>query len=309
MSKTIPVFLPLLAAVALGIILGSYGNQSALAASSQPGKASAQAPKSTGEVLATVNGIVIGEADVRLALSSSGHKKQMTGEYRKNLLEVIIGRELIYQRAVELGLDANLSYQKKLRAMEAQINAFKRKELGNLFYRHEIAGKAKVSEAEGKQYFEENAALIRTELHVWQMLRREEGLIDQALSELKQGTSFEQIVKKRFPNLPKTMTPWDLGYLRWKEVPESWRSVVYNLKKGQVSGVIRGPKNRFWIIKLIDKRENPEITFQSIKPVVMEVLKKAKIQELREKIDRDLRSKASTVYLKDPVELPEAPEE
>lgn len=72
---------------------------------------------------------------------------------------------------MELGLDANPRYQEKLRRIEAQINAFKRKELSELFWR-EIAARASVSEAEAKEYFAENAARIRTELHVWQILLR-----------------------------------------------------------------------------------------------------------------------------------------
>lgn len=85
-------------------------------------------------------------------------------------------------------------------------------------------------------------------------------------------------------------------------MPKAWRSVVYDLKKGEVSGVIRGPNNRFWIIKLVDKREKPANTFERIKPTIMEVLKNAQIQKLRDKTDRDLRAKASIVHLKDPVE-------
>ena len=300
MFKTASVLLTLLATVAFASTLGSGRNQSTSAESQAAGRP-AQPPDSAKDVLATVNGAPIGEEDVRFAMRSRGHDKEIPPEHRKNVLEVIIRRELIYQRAIELGLDANPRYREKLRRMEAQINAFKRKELSELFWR-EIASAATISEAEAKKYFAENATRIRTELHVWQILQRKEGLIEQALNDLEQGTSFEEVARRRFPKLPKTgRAPWDLGYLRWNQVPEPWRSVVYDLKNGEVSGVIRGPNNRFWIIKLMDKRENPDITFESVKASIMEVLKNAKIEELREKTDRDLRAKASIVYSKGPV--------
>lgn len=300
MFKTASVLLPLLAAVAFGLTL-AYGRNQPSSTATQAASTGAQPPKSAKDVLATVNGTPIREADVSFALSPRGHDPEIPPEHRKNVLEVIIRRELISQRAIGLGLDANASYQEKLRRMEAQINAFKRKELSELFWR-EIAGRAVISEAETEKYFVENAARIRTELHVWQILRRKEGLIEQALTDLKQGMSFEEVARRQFPKLPTTAgEPWDLGYLKWKQVPEAWRNVVYDLKKGEVSGVIRGPNNRFWIIKLIDKRENPDITFESIKPAIMEVLKNAKIEELREKTDRDLRAKASIVYATGPV--------
>lgn len=304
MSKTIPILLPVLVAVAFGLTL-AYGRDHPSSAATQAASTGAQPPQSPKDVLATVNGTPIREADVSFTLSRRGHDPEIPPEHRKDVLEAIIRRELIYQRAVELGLDANPSYQEKLRRMEAQLNAFKRNELSELFWR-EMAARTVISEAEAKKYFVENAARIRTELHVWQILLRKESLIDQALNDLKQGISFEEVAGRRFPQLPKMGgDPWDLGYLRWKQVPEPWHSVVYDLKKGEVSGVIRGPNNRFWIIKLIDRRENPDITFDSIKATIMEVLKNAKIQELREQTDRDLRAKASIVYLEGSAEASE----
>ncbi len=304
MPRNAPVLLPLLAAMAFGSTLASGRDQSTSPESQAAGTRTLPA-ESTNNVLATVNGTAIGEAAVRFALSRGGHNKDVPPKHRNNILEVIIRRELICQRAAELGLDANPGYQEKLRRMEAQINAFKRKTLSELFWR-EIAGRAKISEADAKKYYTENDARIRTELHVWQILRRKEGLIEQALNDIEHGTSFEEVARRQFPKLPKTAgAPWDLGYLRWKQVPKAWRSVVYDLKKGEVSGVILGPNNRFWIIKLIDKRENPDITFESAKPTIMEVLKNLKIEELREKTMRDLRAKASIVYLNGPVEASE----
>ncbi|UCF35159.1 MAG: peptidyl-prolyl cis-trans isomerase [Phycisphaerales bacterium] len=304
MFKTASVLLPLLAPVALLPSLAHDRNPSnspadrAADTRSQPGK-------STEDVLVTVNGTPVGEADVRYALSTGGHNKEIPPRQRKNVLEVIIQQELVYQRAVELGLDANAGYQKKLRQMEAQLNAFKRKELSELFWR-EIAGRAVISEAEAKKYFEENAARIQTELHVRQILKRQESVIEQALSDIEHGASFDEVARRQFPNLPEGAgQPWDLGYLKWKQVPEAWRNVVYNLKKGEVSGVIRGPNSRFWIIKLIDKRENPDITFESIKPTIMEVLKNEKIEELRAQAARDLRAKASIVYMQGSTEASE----
>ncbi len=304
MFKAKDVRLLALSALALGAAHACAQDDPTSAAERAAGSR-AQPPESTEDVLATVNGTPIGEADVRFALRSGGHDKEVPPEHRENILKVIIRRELIRQRAVALGLDANPRYQEKLRRMEARINAFKRKELSELFWR-EIAGRAVISEAEAKTYFAENAARIRTELHVWQILRRKEGLIEQALNDLEQGTSFEEVARRQFPKLPKTAgEPWDLGYLRWKQVPEAWRNVVYDLKKGEVSGVIRGPNNRFWLVKLIDKRENPDITFESIQPMITEVLKNAKIEELRDKTDRELRAQASIVNLKGSVEASE----
>lgn len=300
MLKTKHVLLLLFGTVAFGPTLAS-GQSPLDSTTNQTTGTPAQRSESTKDVLATVNGTPIGERDVRIAMRSRGHDKEIPPEHLKGVLEGIIRRELIYQRALELGLDANPRYQEELRRMEAQFNAFKREKLSDLFWR-DLDRRVEVSEVEARKYFTRNAPRIRSELHVWQILRRKESLIEQARNDLDQGASFEEVASKRFPNLPRSAgKPWDLGYLRWNQVPEPWRSIVYNLKTGEVSDVIRGPNSRFWIIKLIGKRENPEITFESSKPIIMETVKHAKIEEIRAKTERDLRAKASIAYLKDPV--------
>ena len=92
--------------------------------------------------------------------------------------------------------------------------------------------------------------------------------------------------------------PWELGYLRWEQIPESWRDVVYGLSAGETSGVIRGPNNRFWIIKLVDKRDNPAITYEAVKPRIMKMLTNEKVQRLSDQSNRVLREKAQIVYTK-----------
>lgn len=304
MYKITGVLLFLLTAMGAAVALTCGWDQPA-AVRDQVAGAKAEPPASAADALATVNGTLIGEADIRFALRDVGHDKEVPAQHRRNVLEVIIGRELIAQEAVRLGLDANPSYLKKLRRLEAQINAFKRKELSELFFRREIAQRRAVSEADAKRYYAEHTEQIRSEIHVWQILLRTEAAIGQVRDELLRGASFEKVAARRFPKRPATSgAPWDLGYLKWKQVPKSWRDVVYELAEGEVSGVIRGPNNRFWIVKLIDKRQDPRITFESIKPTVVEVLTSATAAELRERTLRGLRAKAKILYFKPAVEAP-----
>jgi parvulin-like peptidyl-prolyl isomerase len=298
MPRTALLLVPL-AAVVFWPTLSIGGDESA-AAANQPAAAGAGTSEATKDILATVNGTPISEIDVRYKLKNDSRTAEVTPRYRQNAIEAIIREEIFSQRAVELGLDADPAYQEKLRQMEAQLNAFKRKELTGVFFRREIEGKAIVSETEANEYFVQNAARIRTELHVWQILQKgEEGPIEQALRDIKNGTPFEKVAERRFPKLPDTsQRPWDLGYLRWQQVPAPWQNVIYDLKKGQVSGIIRGPGKRFWIIKLIDKRENRDVTFESLRPAIVEVLKSERMEQLREKVERDLRNNSRIVYSK-----------
>lgn len=255
---------------------------------------SSEPPK---DVLATVNGKPVTELDVQYKMKSGGHSGGGAPRQRPDTLEEIIREELCYQRAVALGLDADPVYREKLRQFEVQLDFFKRKELTELFVRREIEAKAPVTEAEAARYFAANAGRLRTEIHIWQILRRDESAIKQALKDLEDGIPFEQVAAQQFPQLPETgQQPWDLGYLKWNQIPEPWREIVYDLKSGAISGVIRGPKGRFWILKLIDRRDNPTITFESVRPILLESLQHSRIQDLRERIGRNLRHHARVVY-------------
>ncbi len=255
----------------------------------------------TGDVVATVNGVPITQTDILLNSKNipRGHQAAGGPASPGDTLEDIIQQELAYQRALELGLDADPDYQEELRRMEAQVTAIKRKRLSEVFFQREMTQKAAVSDAEAHQYFTDNAERLRTEVNVWQILRRDEGAIEKIRADLAQGMSFEEVVNRQFPDLPDLdRKPWDLGYLRWNQVPEAWQKVVYGLQIGETSDIIRGPNNRFWIIKLIDRRENPDITFEQIQPTITGLLKIEKTRRLREDTLRDLHDKARIVYSK-----------
>jgi len=299
MFRTSHVTLRSLAAGAFGLLL-ACGHHPSTSHAGETTDEERQVAGSTGDVLATINGVPILQADVRVAMRNVAHGTDLPAANVKNVLETIIRRELLAQRATELGLDADPTYQEKLRLIEAQLNDFRRKELSELL-RRDLARTTEVTEEEAKEYFAKNAARLGTELHVWQILRRDEKQIEQALDDLKGGASFEEVARKAFPNMPKSIgEPWDLGYLRWNQVPESWRSAVEQLERGEASGVIRGPNKRFWIIRLIDKRVDPQIMFESVKPLITETLKSAKIEQRREKVDQELRAKAKIVYTEAP---------
>jgi parvulin-like peptidyl-prolyl isomerase len=128
--------------------------------------------------------------------------------------------------------------------------------------------------------------------------RRDSRKIEEDLKDLSSGASFEEVAKKRFPTLPTTgRRPWDLGYLRWQQVPKAWREVVDNLSPGTTSGIISGPNRRFWIIKLIDKRENPKLTFEDASPAIIEIIRSEKVEALRKRTQRELRERAQIVFL------------
>jgi len=275
----------LMIVTAAGVLLASCGSDHGV-------------PSSGEGVLATVNGVPITEADVRLALTRSGaHGAEGAPKDNAAILENIIQQELANQRAVELQLDREPGYREELAKAEAQIRAFKRSRLSSAYFEHEIAKRAVVSDDEMREYIERNEVQLRTELHVWQILRRDPDSIEQMRRDLSDGMPFEQVAAGAFPEMPNMdRKPWDLGYLKWSQIPDAWRDLIWGLQAGEISDVIRGPNNRFWIIKLVDKREDPKMTIEDAKPRIAKILMNQKQQELRERLRNELRETARIIY-------------
>lgn len=256
-----------------------------------------------GKILATVNGVPITEYDVKRNIKRVAHGEKVTPEATQDILQTLVRNELIYQQSIELGLDNNQEYRRKLSEVDAQFRDYKKQEISNL-YREYIKNKAAVTDSEAKEYFEKNSKRIQTKFHVWQIYYRgEEARIAEDYKELKSGKSFEKVASKRFPNLPKEMkAPWDLGYLYWSQIPAFWQGSIDRLEPGKVSDIIKGPNERFWVIKLVDKMVDPKITFATEKERIVEVLRKQKTDELSETMLSRMRTKSKIIFPKLPSE-------
>lgn len=255
------------------------------------------------KVLATVNGVPITEYDLKQvskrAVGGHGGESPNPPEASKNVLQSLVRDELIYQKSVELGLDKDPEYLRKLSEAEAQLRTLLRQEMSTLYRRH-LRSKAEMTDAEVQAYFEKNAKKLQTKYHVSQLFYRgNDPRIARDLQDLKSGMPFEKVASRHFPNLPPAMkTPWDLGYLYWSQIPEPWQGIVDRMAPGQVSEVIPGPRDRFWVIRLVKKTVDPQITFATEKGKIVEILGKQKADALYNSSLTEMKKKAKIVYPK-----------
>lgn len=280
----------------------------------QDGARSGESPTATpSDVLVTVNGVPIGVNDLHyiLAQEDKGRGKGVGDKRAKEVLEEIIDKELARQRAEALGLAADADYQRKLRFMQAPVDDFKRKELAKLQFQKEVTEKATVDEAEARKDFEANRARYQTESHVAQILvRNNDDKIRKLKKELDAGKPFDDVAATLFqPNLPPGQrSPWDLGLLRWHQMPPLWNDTLAGMKEGDVSEILQGPNGRTWIIKLVKRNNNASLTFEDMKPELIKSLQAAKAAKLSSGAKEHLRSKAAIVYVRQPGAMPPPPE-
>lgn len=248
------------------------------------------------KVLATANGVSITENDLQQSLKLKTRGEKITEEARKTFLETVVGSELAAQAAQGLGLDRDPAYQKKLREAEAQLRAFRRENLASL-YRSHVLSQAGVTETDARTFFDKNADRIRTRVHVWQIARRGEvEKITQDEKDLKNGVSFEEVAARGYPNPSEGAKPhWDLGLLHWSLVPQAWQEALDGMKPGETSGIIKGERGRYWILRLVDRKVDPAITFETEKQRILEILRVEKTEGAYEQAVRKLKASATIV--------------
>ncbi len=251
--------------------------------------------------LATVNGVAITAQDVQFATGpgrmAHGHDASAGSGSKATTLESVIQQEILAQQAVALGLDKDPTYREWVERLEVQLRAFQRKRLADLLLEREVANQSKVSDDEAKVWFDRHAEEVASEIQVLQMLRRDEATLVQALEDIKQGVPFAEVAARGLPELPPdAQKPWDLGYLRWEQIPPFWWEALASLKPGETSGIIRGPGQRYWIIQLLDRRERSGAGYEEMKSKIVERLQAERAQQLQKELPVALRAKAQVVY-------------
>ncbi len=276
------------ASIVLAVLLLGCGRQGGPAR----GKGSAATP--TG-VLVVVNGVALTEDDVKLASRGEGHGGEAPAAPAG--IDTLVLQELVYQRALALGLDQDAAYQKKRQAIDAQASALKRRELGEVFFRKEILGKVEVSDDDVRRYYDAHRKEIETEVHVLQIMKHGRAQAQAALSELEGGKPFAEVAAATLAGVvPRGQTPWDLGFLRWPQLPAAWRGVVDKLSPGQRSPLVAGPRERYWILQVVERRPDKTASFDSMRRGLIELLKRDRVEEMQTRTEKALRDGASIVH-------------
>lgn len=244
-----------------------------------------------GEVIATVNGVPLTRQELPPSAHGQG-PRSATGPVDADLLSRLVEDEVLAQYATSTGLDRDPTYRAELARAEAGFRAWRRAQLVALADRAQSNG-LNVTEAEARSWYESHTARARAEVRVAQILVRDEATASQLLAELRAGAAFDDVARRLAPpSDDPAARPWEMGPLRWHQLPDAWRGPVDALQVGQVSDVIRGPNRRFWIVKLLDRRENASLTFETTRDTIMQVLRDERAIEARARLRETLRRAA-----------------
>lgn len=256
--------------------------------------APAEHPRVEGEVIASVNGVSLTRQELPpTAHGQAPHGADTTLDH--DALTRLVDDEVLAQYAASTGLDRDPVYLADLARAEAGLRAWRRAQLVALADRA-TSNQLTVTEAEARSWYASHTARARSEVRVAQVLVRDESTANALLRELRGGAAFEDVARRMSPpSDDPTARPWELGPLRWHQLPDAWRGPIDGLAVGQTSDVIRGPNRRFWIVKLLDRHENVSLSFEATKSTIVQVLREERATEARARLRETLRRAARVV--------------
>jgi len=278
------------------------------------------------DTVAVVNGVEISRADFDAVISQARQQFARMGqpisgtrlsEIKKDVLENLIGRELLYQTSQKHGIKVDeaainnqlanqLAMLKKRFPSEAEFDKFLSKnnlsEAGmrvqlerNMaikeFVDKQFVQKVTISDKESKAYYESNPEyfkqpeqvqashiLIKIDSEADESQKAQaRKKIEKIQKRLQKGEDFAALAKE-FSQCPSNAKGGDLGYFQHGQMVPPFEQVAFALKPGAVSDIVE-TKFGYHLIKVIDKKPETTIPYKDVKDKLEQHLKQEKIQK------------------------------
>ena len=259
----------------------------------QAGKS--ETKKDSSPVLAEVNGVAITKAQYDTEMKNLPPQLQpmaQSPEGRKELLESMIIREIVYQDAQKQGIEKSPEFQERL-------DEVKKKLLVEIDLKKKLDAEIKLTDDELKKVYEQYKEKFKTgeQIRASHILVKDEKTAQDVLAQVKKGGNFSDLAKK-YSTDSTSAKGGDLGWFdKGKMVPE-FDAAAFGLKDGETSGIVK-TNFGYHIIKVIGKRPAGYAPFDEVKDQIKAAILPSKQQEVFQKIKTDLK-KTAKVEIKDP---------
>ena len=194
-------------------------------------------------------------------------KGQFSGkEGKEKFLDELIKRELVYQDAKKMKLDKDPEYLEK-------VKDFEKMTLISLILKKEVEEKAKVDDAEVKEFFDKNADkfTIGTQLRASHILVDTEDQAKKIRERIRKGESFAKLAETLSKDKGSASKGGDIGYFGSGQMVPEFERAVMGLKINEVSEPV---KTRFGyhIIQLTDVKKGETASFEQSKEAIKKQL-------------------------------------
>jgi peptidyl-prolyl cis-trans isomerase C len=284
---------------------------------------------------ATVNGVAITESDVQketdrflqqaAATGQQVSPEQMT-ELRKEVLDSLISREVVYQESQKQGLKATDSeidervadlkkgfptdgdYQAVLQKMNITEPEFKKQVSKQLVMKklidQAVLPKVTVTDEEVKKFYDEHPddfkmpEQVRAS-HILKKVDPKASEADKAKAK-KELTDLQERIKKgedlaalakEHSDCPSAPRGGDLGFFPRGQMVPAFETAAFALKPGDLSDIVE-TQFGYHLIKVTDKKAPSTLSFDESKEKISQYLKQEKVSDQVSKYVEELKSKA-----------------
>ncbi len=257
--------------------------------------------------LATVNGTKITDEDVTSALMQATQGRlaqlppQKQDQLKKQFLEELIAKELIYKDAKKAGITNTKEYKEQFEKIMANI----KKDLAIKMWQKKVFDGIKISDKELKDYYNKNKQefIQKESVHARHILVKTEKEAKDIINQLKglKGAALQ----KKFIELAKAKSTGpsgprggDLGYFGKGQMVPEFEKAAFGLQPGTID--LKPVKTQFGyhVIYVEDKKPATTRSFKEVKPYIEQRLKMEKFKQVMQEKLSALKSKAKISYSK-----------
>ncbi len=233
------------------------------------------------DVLATVNGENITEADIAFLYSSlpQQYRQAPLAMIKEQLLQQLISMEVISQAAAKENLSDNPEYKDRLDAVQTQLM-------------QEFYIKAKIDELVTDELLKEEYDKIvagftpEEQLHARHILLKTEEEANDVIKLLDEGGDFAELAKE-YSTGPSGPNGGDLGFFAKGSMVPEFADAAFNLKNGEYTKAPVESQFGFHVIKAEDRRNTEPPTFEEKKPELQSKVSNSVIDKLIEELKAD----------------------
>jgi peptidyl-prolyl cis-trans isomerase C len=225
-------------------------------------------------VLARVGGEKITEEQVQEILDRMSPVGRPP-DAKKRILDNIIELQVFALEAKKAGLADDPEVKKRLKEVTTVVMA-------RSFFDKCVAGKAEVTDEAAKVQYEANKAAYMSpaQVHFSQIMAKDKKTAEQLLARLKKGASFEELAKKESKDPMTAPRGGEMGWQTLGSFDPALDAAAAKLKAGELSGPIE-TRRGFHILKLVERRDKQQLTFDQIKNIIKESMKRGEVDKLR----------------------------
>ncbi len=218
------------------------------------------------------------------------------------LFDNFVEQELLYKAAIDGGYKIDVKkYEKFIKELGLEDNPISRKDFLVAFYLKEnVKDKVNVSKEEMKRYYKEHFLEFRQKklYHIKEIVVNSKELAKEIHSELvKNGVLRFGNFAREYSISPSAINGGDLGYFSKNQLPPEFEKIIFSLKPGKISKVIR-TKYGYHIFYLEEVLGEHQLKFYEVKDKIKNILRERREKKLYEELLKNLREKCEIVIHK-----------